>query len=183
SDAENHLAAISARAADMADRAAVARLGIDLYSTLNQTGRAVGVGLDYLRSLGISWSPHPTDEEARRAYQRVWSELGRRATDDLIALPLMTDPASVATLDVLNRLSSPAQYTDRNLYALVACQMLRLTLDRGNSDASAVAYCRLGMIAGLGFGEYERASRVGQLAYELVERRGLRRFQAGVYLT
>jgi predicted ATPase/signal transduction histidine kinase len=182
SDAENHLAAVSARAVSMADRAAVGRLGIDLYSTLNQSGRAVGVGLDFLRYLGINWSPHPTDEEARRTYQRVWSELGRRTTEELIALPLMTDPASLATLDVLNRLSSPAQYTDRNLYTLVACQMLSLTLERGNSDASAVAYGRLGMIAGLGFGEYERAYRVGQLAYELVERRGLRRFQAGAYL-
>ena len=182
SDAENHLAAVSARAADMADRAAVARLGIYLYNMLNQSGRAVGAGLDYLRYLGISWSPHPTDEEARRAYERVWSELDRRATEELIALPLMTDPASLATLDVLNRFSSPAQYTDLNLYTLAACEMLSLTLERGNSDASAVAYGRLGMIAGLKFGEYERAYRVGQLAYELVERRGLRRFQAGVYL-
>ena len=62
---------------------------------------------------------------------------------------MITDPASLAELDVLNRLSSPAQYTDLNLYTLVVCQMLRLTLDRGNSDASAVAYGRLGMIAGL----------------------------------
>jgi PAS domain S-box-containing protein len=182
SNAENHWAALSARAADMADRAGVARLGIDLYNTLNQPSRSVGVGLDYLRYLGISWSPHPTDEEARRAYQRVWSELGRRTTEELIGLPLMTDPASLATLDVLNRLSSPAQYTDLNLYTLCACQMLRLTLECGNSDASAVAYGRLGMISGLRFGEYENAHRVGQLAQELVERRGLRRFQAGVYL-
>ena len=160
----------------------VARLGIYLYNMLNQSGRAVGAGLDYLRYLGISWSPHPTDEEARRAYERVWSELDRRATEELITLPLMTDPASLATLDVLNRFSSPAQYTDLNLYTLAACEMLSLTLERGNSDASAVAYGRLGMIAGLKFGEYERAYRVGQLAYELVERRGLRRFQAGVYL-
>ncbi|MET4198743.1 AAA family ATPase, partial [Bradyrhizobium sp. LA6.12] len=182
SDAENHLAALSARVTDMADRAGVARLGIDLYLTLNQPSRSVAVGLEYLRYLGISWSPHPTDEEARRAYQRVWSELGRRATEELIALPLMTDLASLAELDVLNRLSSPAQYTDLNLYTLVVCQMLRLTLDRGNSDASAVAYGRLGMIAGLRFAEYEGAYRVGQLACELAEQRGLWRFQAGVYL-
>ena len=94
----------------------------------------------------------------------------------------MTDPASLATLDVLNRLCSPAQYSDLNLYTLAICQMLALTLDRGNSDASTVAYARLGMIAGFRFGEYERAYRVGQLACELVEQRGLRRFEAGVYL-
>lgn len=182
SDAENHLTALSARATDMADRAGAARLRMNLYIMLNQQSRAVAVGLDYLRYLGGNWSPRPTDEEARCAYQCIWSELGRRSNEELIALPLMTDSASLATLDVLNRLSSPAQYTDLNLYTLVACQMLSLTLDRGNSDASAVAYGRLGMIAGLWFGEYENAYRVGQLAYELVERRGLQRFQAGVYL-
>ena len=93
----------------------VARLQIDLYLVLNQPSRAVAVGLDYLGYLGISWSPHPTDEEARRAYERIWSELDRRTTEELIALPLMTDPACLATLDVLNRLCSPAQYTDLNL--------------------------------------------------------------------
>ena len=108
SDAEDHLAAVSARAADMADRAAVARLGIYLYNMLNQSGRAVGAGLDYLRYLGISWSPHPTDDEARRAYERVWSELDRRATEELITLPLMTDPALLATLDVCCRSPSRA---------------------------------------------------------------------------
>ena len=60
--------------------------------------------------------------------------------------------------------------------------MLRLTLDHGNSDASAVAYARLGMIVGLRFSEYEGAYRLGQLAYELVEERALWRFRAGVYL-
>jgi PAS domain S-box-containing protein len=182
SDAEGHWAALSARVTAAADRAVVARLGIDLYIRLNQPRRAIAVGLEYLSYLGINWSPHPTDEEARAAYRRVWSELDRRTTEELKALPVMSDPASLVLLDVLNRLSSPAQYTDFNLYTLAVCEMLRLTLDRGNSDASAVAYARFGMIVGLQFGEYERSYRVGQLAYELVEERALWRFQAGVYL-
>jgi PAS domain S-box-containing protein len=181
-DAEIHFSALFTRASGTADRARVARLGIDLHCMLHQHSRAVAVGLDYLRHLGINWSPHPTQEDARRAYQRVWSELDRRTMEELITLPLMTDPTSLVTLDVLNRLSSAAQFTDLNLYTLASCQTLTLTLDRGNSDASAVAYARLGMVAGLWFGEYEAARRVGQLADQLVERRGLRRFQAGVWL-
>ncbi|MGY2849641.1 PAS domain S-box-containing protein [Bradyrhizobium sp. USDA 4509] len=182
SDAESHFAALSARVTSAGDRAVVARLGVDVYIRLNRPGRAVVVGLDYLSYLGINWSPHPTDEEAHQAYQRVWSELNRRTSEELKALPIMTDSASLVVLDVLNRLSSPAQYTDFNLYTLVVCQMLRLTLDSGNSDASAVAYARLGMIVGLRFSDYEGAYRVGRLAYELVEERALWRFQAGVYL-
>jgi predicted ATPase/signal transduction histidine kinase len=181
-EAEIHFTSLSARATGASERAAVARVGIDLYSLINQHTRATGVGIDYLKHVGISLSPQPTDEEARHAYQQIWAELRARTTEELIELPLMTDPESLATLDVLNRLSSPAQFTDLNLYTLAACRMLSLTLERGNSDATAVAYSRLGMVAGRRFGEYENARHVGQLAYELVERRGLRRFQAGVYL-
>jgi PAS domain S-box-containing protein len=182
SDAESHWLALSSQVMGLAERARVSRLGIDLYNTLNQHNHSLAVGHDYLRHLGISWPLHPTDDEAHHAYQLIWSELRQRPDEELIALPLMTDPISLATLDVLNRLSSSAQYTDLNSYTLATCQMLRLTLDRGNSDTSAVAYVRLGVVAGLRLGRYEDAQRVGHLAHELVERRGLRRFEAGVYL-
>ena len=59
--------------------------------------------LDYLRHVGIDWSPHPTEEEVRREYERIWAQLGSRAIEELLDLPLMTDPASLATLDVLTK--------------------------------------------------------------------------------
>ena len=104
------MAALSIRAATTVERAAVACLRVDLYTTLGQSSRAVAVGLDYLRHLGIEWSPHPTEEEARREYERIWSQLGGRAIEELIDLPLMSDPASLATLDVLTKLVPPALY-------------------------------------------------------------------------
>ena len=33
--------------------------------------------------LGIDWSPHPTEEEARREYERIWSQLGSRTIEEL----------------------------------------------------------------------------------------------------
>ncbi|HET9377639.1 MAG TPA: serine/threonine-protein kinase PknK, partial [Chthoniobacterales bacterium] len=60
--AEQRLAALSARAANTVELASVACLRVDLYTTLDQSDRAVGVGLEYLRHLGIEWSPHPTEE-------------------------------------------------------------------------------------------------------------------------
>ena len=121
-DAEERLAALSNRAADTVERATVACLRVDLYMTLDQSGRAIAVGLDYLRHLGIEWSPHPTEEEARREYERIWSQLGSRTIEALIDLPLMSDPASLATLDVLTKVAPPACYTDANLLSLVICQ-------------------------------------------------------------
>jgi predicted ATPase len=121
-EAEQRLAALSTRAANTVERATVACLRVDLYTTLDQSNRAIAAGLDYLRHLGIDWSPHPTEEEARREYERIWSQLGNRTIDALIDLPLMSDPASLATLDVLTKIGPPAFYTDTNLLALVACR-------------------------------------------------------------
>ena len=182
-EAEERLTALSTRAANTVERATVACLRVDLYTTLDQSSRAIAVGLDYLRHLGIDWSPHPTNEEARREYERIWSQLGSRTIESLIELPLMNDPASLATLDVLTKIGAPAVYTDANLVALVACRAVNLSLERGNCDASCSAYVWLSMVAGPRFGDYRAAVyRFGQLGYDLVEGRGLTRFQARTYM-
>ena len=77
-EAEQRLTALSARAATTVERASVACLRVDLYVTVDQSARAVDVGLDYLRHLGVEWSPHPTDEEARREYERIGTTLEDR---------------------------------------------------------------------------------------------------------
>src|SRR6202043_2452695 len=91
--ADERLKGLSTRAANTMERASVACLHIDLYTTLAQSSRAIAVGLDYLRHLGIEWSPHPTDEDVRREYDRIWSQLGSGSIEDMLELPLMTDPA------------------------------------------------------------------------------------------
>ena len=181
-EAEQRLAALSNRAANTVERATVACLRVDLYTTLDQSSRAIAVGLDYLRHLGIDWSPHPTEEEARHEYERIWSQLGGRAIEALIDLPLMSDAASLATLDVLTKLVAPAFYTDGNLLALITCRAANLSLERGNCDGSCFAYVLLGSFAGPRFGDYQAGYRFGRLGYDLVEGRGLRRFQARTYM-
>ena len=181
-EAEQRLTALSTRAASTVERATVVCLRADLYTTLDQSSRAIAVGLDYLRHLGIDWSPHPTEEEVRREYERVWLQLGSRTIEALIELPLMNDPASLATMDVLTKLAPPALHTDANLLLLATCQAVNLSLERGNCDASCIAYVRLAMIAGPRFGDYQAAYRFGRLGYDLVEGHGLTRFQARTYM-
>jgi len=180
--AVDRLDMLSSRAANTVELATVACLRVDLYTTLDQSDRAVAVCLDYLRHLGVEWSPHPSKEEVEREYHRIWSRLGTREIEDLIELPLMSDPASLATLDVLTKGVEPAHFTDENLSSLVICRMVNLSLEHGNSDGSCVAYVYLGMIAGPYFGDYNVGFPFGRLGYELVDKRGLKRFQARTYL-
>ncbi|TDG04023.1 PAS domain S-box protein [Paraburkholderia guartelaensis] len=181
--ADERLAVLATRTKDLVEAARVACLHMDLNVTRDQSGRAVAVGLGYLRNLGIEWSPHPTEEEARREYQRIWTTLGDRPLEALVDLPLVSDPASLAILDVLARLTAPAFNTSLNLFCLVISRTANLSLERGNADASSMAYALLGMIAGPFLGDYQTAYQFGRLGYELVEQRGLKRFQAGTYIT
>jgi PAS domain S-box-containing protein len=180
-EAEQRLNVLATRAASTVDRATVVCLCADLYTTLGQNARAIAVGLDYLRHLGIHWSPHPTEEEARREYDRIWSQFGSRPIEELVDLPLMTDPSSLATLNVLTKVFAAAMYTEANLACLVICRAVNLSLERGNCDGSTFAYVMLGAVAGASFGDYRAGFRFGQLGYELVEQRRLTGFQARVY--
>ncbi|KWV52154.1 histidine kinase [Bradyrhizobium macuxiense] len=181
-EAEQRLRVLSARAATTIERARVTCLQVDLYLTLDQASRAIAVGLDYLRQLAIDWSPHPTEGEARREYERIWSQLGSRTIESLIDLPLMSNAESLATLDVLTKLGPPAWHTDANLASLVICRAVNLSLEGGNSDGSCYAYAVLGRLAGPKFGDYQAGLLFCRLGYELVEQRGLKRFQARIYL-
>ena len=180
--ADHRLAALSNRATTMVEQASVVCLHTDLYTLLDHSDRAVAVCLNYLRQVGIEWSPHPKEEEVLGEYERVRSLIGGRTIEVLIDLPLMQDPASLATIEVLIKLMPPALFTDANLTFLTSCKAVSLSLERGNCDASCFAYVTLGSQTGKRFGDYNTGFRFAKLGYDLVERRGLKRFEAGTSL-
>jgi PAS domain S-box-containing protein len=73
-------------------------------------------------------------------------------------------------------------YVDTRFLDLVICRMVSLSLEHGNSDGSCYAYVWLGMLAGPHFGNYQAGFRFGKLGYDLVEKRGLHRYQARTYM-
>ena len=93
----------------------------------------------------------------------------------------MSDPRCLATMGVLTELFPAAYAVDRNLLELVLLRMTNLSLEHGHCESSSVAYSALNMALGWRFSDYATAFRLGQLACDLVERRGADRFKARVY--
>ena len=181
--AENRLSMLAQRAKGSHDIAVVTRLRLTLYTTLDRSDRSVDVCLEYLRRGGTDWSPHPTRDEAQREYDRIWSLVGTRQIEELVELPLMTNPDLLDALDVLAELVPPALFTDENLLSVVICRMVNLSLQHGNSDGSCFAYVWFAIIAGPRFSNYKAGARFGRLGYDLVEKHGLKRFQARTYMS
>ena len=175
--AQDRMVALATHTATFVERAAVACLRMDLSLTLDQASLAISVGLDYLGNIGVEWSAHPSEEEVRHEYERIWSQLGTGTIEDLMELPVLSDPASLGSLDILTKLADIAYGTDNNLHVLATCSAVNLSLERGNCDASCNAYVCLGAIAGGRFGDYQAGYRFGRIGYELVEQRGWKRRQ------
>jgi len=179
--ADARLTMLSSNTASTVEQSAVDCLRMDIYMTLDRPDRAIAVCLDYLKRLDIEWSPRPTKEQAQREYEQVWTRLGSRAIEDLIELPLMSDPVSLATLEVLTKALAPALYTNVNLLRLIACRIVNLSLEHGNSDGSCLAYVWFGMIARTHFGNHENGLKFGELGFELVEKKNLKRCRGVTY--
>lgn len=180
--ADKRLATLSSRAATTIERADVACLQMDVYLLLDRSDAAVAVCLAYLQHVGIAWSAHPSDAEVRLEYDHIWTLLGNRTIEALIDLPLMEDADALRTVNTLSKLFAPALQTDANLACLLICKAVSLSLERGNCGASCVLYANVFRVAGRRFGDYQAGFRFGQLGCELVERRGLKQFEASTYL-
>ncbi|MBV8139849.1 MAG: AAA family ATPase, partial [Deltaproteobacteria bacterium] len=179
-EAEKRLNGLATRVASPVERAAVDCLRMELYVTRGQVIQATDVGLDYLRNIGVEWSLHPSEEEVQNEYQRILIQLGTRPIENVVELPLMTDPPSLATMDILTKLSGI--FRDGNLHAMVTCRAVNLSLELGNCDASCFAYVCLGAIAGWRFDDYPSGFRFGSAGHELLERRGWKRLQPWIDL-
>ncbi len=117
--AEERLSLLSTRARSIVDAAAVVCIRINLHTTLARSDRAVEVALAYLRSVDARWPQHATAEDVQQEYGRLRERLGRGSIEGLLDLPLMTDPDRRATMNVLTVLTSPALFTDLNLFRLL----------------------------------------------------------------
>ena len=181
--AEHRLTQLAQRTNSRHDFAVVTRLQITLYTTLDRSERAITVFLDYLRQNGTDWSPHPPRDDVTQEYDRIGSLVGDRQIERLVDLPLLDDPDILDMLDVFTEVVHPAMFFDENLSTLVVCRMVNLCLEHGNCDASCFGYVWFGMFAGPRFNNYGDGFQFGQLGYDLVEKRGLTRYQARTYVS
>jgi PAS domain S-box-containing protein len=181
--AESRMLRLSQRARNRHDVCVMTRLRLTLYTNWDKSDRGLDVFLEWLRRDGTDWSRHPTREDATREYARIWTLLGSRQIEDLVELPLITDPDVLDTLDVFSDAVTPSFFFDEHLSSLVVCRLVSLSLEYGNCDASCYGYAWLGFLAGPRFGNLRDGYRLGQLGCDLVEKRGLTRYQARTYLS
>jgi transcriptional regulator with GAF, ATPase, and Fis domain len=191
--ADERLSRLQDRALGPTDLAAVTCLRIDVYTTLDRTDRAIEVGLEQLRVLGIELPMHPilvwsgscfvdpSEDEIHKEYDRLRQQLEEQPIEELAALPSTSDPHLLALMEILRAMLPAARFANIKLLFLVLFRMVNLSLHRGHSDASTVAYAEMSQVLGPLFGNFRDGFRFGNLGLALAEREEFTRSRAKVY--
>ncbi len=180
-EAERLLGPLKEQAKRRIDKAAVYRVLVDLHVTKSENKEAITAALECLDLFSVHMMHHPGRAEVEKEYVRIQALLGPRSIEELIDLPLMTDPEVQAAMRLLSVLFAPAFFTDHNLLALHLCHMVNLSLRYGITDASTQGFAWFGVILGPMFHRYQDAYRFGRLACDLAEKHDFVAFKAKAY--
>jgi hypothetical protein len=82
--------------------------------------------LEILQQLGIKLTPKPDRLKLLRELVKTNIALWGKSTDRLLALPVISDPAKIAKLRILDLLQAPAFFCDQELMAVLSLVGIRL---------------------------------------------------------
>lgn len=171
-DAERLCTAVLERAQSHVEKAAAYRIRIQIATAQVNNARAVEDGLACLRILGIELPAKPSDEDVLAGIAWVQEYLRSHSIEELIDLPEMKDPNTIAVMESLSALYPPAVYIEPNLAQVVIATMVRLSILHGNTPASVHGYVTLGSTLCSRLGAFADGERLGHLGWQLGQRPG-----------
>ncbi|MGZ4032965.1 MAG: GAF domain-containing protein, partial [Tumebacillaceae bacterium] len=138
-----------------------------LYATQGRYKEAVETGIEAVNMLGLKL-PYKAGKgavllEVLQAKRRARG----RNIEDLVNLPLVTEPKRSQAMKILLNIAAAAYFVDQNLFLLINLRIFNLTLRYGSSIASGLAYGGYGIMLGSGFGDYKTGYRYGELALKV----------------
>jgi len=159
------------------EKVKVYEVQIDAYMAQYKLQEALNTGLPVLKQLGVEFPSEPNFSDIGQALGETASILSGKGTEDLIELPLMTDPQQLATITILSSLFSPAYIALPPLAPLVVCKQVNLSVQYGNASLSPYAFAIYSFLL-CGMGDIERGYQLGELALRLVSKLNAKEIQA-----
>ncbi|MEG4014860.1 MULTISPECIES: trifunctional serine/threonine-protein kinase/ATP-binding protein/sensor histidine kinase [unclassified Microcoleus] len=141
---------------------------------------AVQIGREALKMLGINLPESPVPLHIQQAMAQTSAYLTGKKIEDLMNLPVMTNPRKLATMRVLSSMFSATFIVEPLLLPLIVCQQVNLSINYGNSVFSTLGYANYGVILKGIIRDVESGDRFGQLALNLIDRLNALEFKSKV---
>ncbi|MET0119555.1 MAG: diguanylate cyclase [Candidatus Thiodiazotropha sp. 6PLUC9] len=117
------------------------------YATLGRMEESILSAIQGLEMLGLELIEHPTTEDIDKERNLVEMNLGDRSIAELINVPMVNDPATLASMRLLMEIFPAAFLSGSgNLFTYLVLKAVNLSLRHGNCPESAFVYAAYGML-------------------------------------
>ncbi|WP_019534091.1 AAA family ATPase [Paenibacillus ginsengihumi] len=165
------------------DQADAYNLMMVLYTNMGEHAKALQTGLEGLRLFRLAL-PSPVGKgHILWEVLKTKLHLVGRKPEDLLDLPVITDPEHKALTRLMVNLIAPAYYLDSELYIYLMLKMVNYSLVNGHSEGSPLAYATYGVILSSVLGQMKAGREFGKLSLELCEFIGDPQTKSKVYFS
>ncbi|MCT7983852.1 AAA family ATPase [Laspinema sp. A4] len=168
------------QALSLLDKLKVYEIQMQAYLAQGQVLESLKLGLSVLKELGIDLPNEPNLSDVQQAFSHTASVLGNQENEELLNLPLMSDPHQLATISILSHIWSSAYIGFPLMGPLLVCKQVDLSVEHGNAPISSFAYALYAFFL-CGFGEIERGYQLGQMALRLASQLNLKNIETKVH--
>ncbi|MCT7953117.1 AAA family ATPase [Ancylothrix sp. C2] len=175
---EKMAAEVLRRAKIILDKVKIYEVKISALTTQSQMLEAIAVGKNVLAQLGVDFSSEPDEALTNKALQALAKQLEGKQIEELVNLPVMSDPEIIAAMQLLAMLFTPILQGNPALLPLLGSTMVSLSLEFGNTPASTIGYAGYGMVLSAFLGEVEKGYCFGRVALSLLNRFNVREFKS-----
>uniref|UniRef100_UPI003782F724 response regulator n=1 Tax=Aquabacterium sp. TaxID=1872578 RepID=UPI003782F724 len=169
-EAEARLAALLPRARSAGERAHLCSLRIRLRLVPGQYGAAAAVALESLRLFGIEMPAGDPAALVQQARQEIEQALAGRSAESLLEAPALADDDARTVLGLIVDSFTGLYIARPDAFPWLVLQAMRLVLQHGNCEESAVVYTYYARVRLSAFGDIAGAFDFSQLAVRLNER-------------
>jgi predicted ATPase/signal transduction histidine kinase len=159
------------------DQVKIYQIKISARTTQNRMLEAIAIGQKALKELGVEFSAEPDQALTDEALKTLAVQLQDTQIEELVNLPVMKDPQTIAAIELLALLFPPVYQVSPGLQPLLCSTLVSLSLKFGNAPASTIGYASYGMVLCAFLGEVEKGYRFGRLALSLLSRLNVRTFK------
>ncbi|WP_227793307.1 helix-turn-helix transcriptional regulator [Paenibacillus guangzhouensis] len=167
SDREMHF--LLERARSPMERSRVQMIRIMQHINQGKYLEGTALGLECLAEHRIIISANPSKFMLLMEGMRLEALL-RPGYNKLIQLEEMSDPERITAMNLILAIIPSTFFTNKNVFFLLVCRAIQLSLRYGNSPVSAAVYAAYGMILGTAAGKFDQGYALAKIGVELSER-------------
>ncbi len=155
------------KAKTVLDQIKVFQVKIQGYTSKGEAEKAIQTALVALEKLDIIFPNPPSPQDIGQSFEKVAISLADRKPTELVHLPEMSEPESLAIMQILCAIIGAAATSSSPLFPLIVLTQVELSIRLGNASVSPFSYAMYGVFLCAQAGRFEIGYQFGQLAMNL----------------